>query len=207
MISNAILTRRDDRGNLLGKQNEFHQELKFCSYGRPSGNLASDLLFVFSVSLIAATLGSLNNASRTRSLKESRLVSLINETMPPTAPLTTKLLIVEDNSDVRAIYVELLQNVGYEVLEAANGAEAYTLLLSEHNVIDVILTDLRMPIMDGLEFATKVKNDTRLLPIPVVLVTATPMPNSWEARKIFSAVLTKPCPFNVLLSTLQAICE
>ncbi|EOA03964.1 receiver domain-containing protein [Herbaspirillum frisingense GSF30] len=115
------------------------------------------------------------------------------------------LLIAEDDSNVRSIFAEIFSERGYRVLEASNGAEAYAMLLCPDVVVNVVLTDLRMPVMDGLEFASKVKNDTQLSAIPIVLLSATPLPNSWQARQIFDALLVKPCPLPLLISTVETV--
>ena len=115
------------------------------------------------------------------------------------------ILVVEDNTDVRALFCEVLRTEGYLVLEAANGAQAYELLLDPQRGVDVVLTDLRMPVMDGLELATKLKSEAQFAAIPVILLSATPMKNSWQARENFAALLTKPCAFSLLLSTVEAV--
>ncbi len=115
------------------------------------------------------------------------------------------ILVVEDNTDVRSLFCEVLWNEGYEVLEAANGAQAYELLLDPQQKVDVVLTDLRMPVMDGLALATKLKSHDQLAAIPIVLLSATPMKNSWQARENFAALLTKPCAFPLLLSAIEAV--
>jgi len=115
------------------------------------------------------------------------------------------LLIVEDNKDVRSIFAEVFQGVGYCVLEATNGEDALHVMATAHDPVDVVLTDLRMPVMDGLELATRIKGDVRFSGIPVVLLSATPMTNSWQALDVFSALLTKPCSFDRLLSTVEGV--
>lgn len=120
-------------------------------------------------------------------------------------PRAPTLMIVEDNPDVRSIFAEVFEGVGYQVLEAANGEDALAQMASVHEPVDVVLTDLRMPVMDGLELATRIKGDARLCTIPVVLLSATPMVNSWQALEVFSALLTKPCSFDQLLATIEAV--
>jgi CheY-like chemotaxis protein len=115
------------------------------------------------------------------------------------------ILVVEDNTDVRSLFCEVLRAEGYEVLEAANGAQAYELLLDQRPRVNVVLTDLRMPVMDGLALAAKLKSHDQLASIPIVLLSATPMKNSWQARENFAALLTKPCAFPLLLSTIEAV--
>nr|WP_198984931.1 response regulator [Herbaspirillum sp. ASV7] len=115
------------------------------------------------------------------------------------------LLLVEDDKEIRAICSEVFQGEGYQVLEAGNGAEAYAILEQDNNIVDVVLTDLRMPSMDGMEFAKKLYSDIRFSGIPIILLSATPIPNSSHALRFFDALLIKPCPFSVLISTVDAV--
>lgn len=115
------------------------------------------------------------------------------------------ILLVEDNVDVRTIFSEVFKNEGYRVLEATNGREAYDLMMGSDGSVNVVLTDLRMPIMDGLELATLLKNNPRFSSIPIVLLSATPLKNSWRALKAFDALLVKPCLFAEVVSTVKAV--
>lgn len=115
------------------------------------------------------------------------------------------ILLVEDNVDVRTIFSEVFKNEGYRVLEATNGREAYDLMMGSDDSVNVVLTDLRMPIMDGLELATLLKNNPRFSSIPIVLLSATPLKNSWRALEVFDALLVKPCLFADVVSTVKAV--
>lgn len=115
------------------------------------------------------------------------------------------ILIVEDNCDVLAIFSEVFQNEGYCVLEAENGREAYDMMVGSDESVNVVLTDLRMPIMDGLEFANLLKNDSRFSSIPIVLLSATPLKNSWQALEVFDMLLVKPCSFDEVVAAVQAV--
>jgi CheY-like chemotaxis protein len=66
------------------------------------------------------------------------------------------VLLVEDDADVREVTVALLNAMGYEVLEAASGAEALDLLAAEARV-DVMLVDIAMPGMDGIETSRRAR--------------------------------------------------
>lgn len=79
------------------------------------------------------------------------------------------LLVVEDNPDLRQYLVELLHEE-WEVLEAGNGHEAIV-LANEHD-IDVILSDVMMPEMDGLELLSAIRDDIRTSHIPLLILTA-----------------------------------
>lgn len=115
------------------------------------------------------------------------------------------ILIVEDNEDVRSIFAEVFEGKGYHVLQAGDGAEALRVINSADGIVDVVLTDLRMPVMNGVEFASELKHDPRFGHIPVVLLSATPTKDSWQARKLFAALLIKPCPFSTLLPVVEAV--
>ena len=80
---------------------------------------------------------------------------------------TYKLLIVDDEQDMRTLIRSFLVAEGYQVLEASNGAEA--LMLLEKNVPDLILADVMMPFMDGYALIEEVRK-TR--DVPVIVLSA-----------------------------------
>src|SRR6516165_5942203 len=80
------------------------------------------------------------------------------------------ILVVDDNEINRDILVTRLISQGYETLQAADGEEA--LAIVKRSVPDLILLDIMMPNIDGLEVCRRVKNDPALPFIPVILVTA-----------------------------------
>ncbi len=80
------------------------------------------------------------------------------------------ILLVEDRVDSRELYAEYLTYTGFSVVTAINGHEA--LRLARHLRPDLILMDLRMPGMDGLEATADLKADPDLAHIPVIAITA-----------------------------------
>jgi two-component system, cell cycle response regulator DivK len=81
-----------------------------------------------------------------------------------------RVLIVEDNHDNRAIFAAILQHHGYEVLEAADGENGVRVAQEEHP--DVILMDISLPHMDGLQATALLKGSADTSGIPIIAVTA-----------------------------------
>jgi CheY-like chemotaxis protein len=113
-----------------------------------------------------------------------------------------RVLVVEDEDHVRDAMAPLLEREGYEVRSAENGREALRSLKTEL-LPDIILLDLRMPVMDGWEFRARQLDDPLLGRIPVVAVSAdgTPQALAISAR----AFLRKPVTADELLGTIGRV--
>ncbi|RPI35269.1 MAG: response regulator [Chloroflexota bacterium] len=81
-----------------------------------------------------------------------------------------KILIAEDERDIRDLITFTLRFAGHEVLATANGEEAYEKALKE--IPDLILMDVRMPRMTGYEACKKMKGEASIKNIPVVFLSA-----------------------------------
>ena len=81
-----------------------------------------------------------------------------------------KILVVEDERRIRQLLVDILVDEGYEVIEAEDGGEGLEKVRSEHP--DIILLDVMMPVMDGYQVLEKLKSDSAIQAIPVIMVTA-----------------------------------
>ena len=81
-----------------------------------------------------------------------------------------RILIAEDEKDIRDLITFLLQFAGHEVIPTANGEEAYERARVE--IPDLILMDVRMPKMTGYEACVKMKADDTIQHIPVVFLSA-----------------------------------
>lgn len=81
-----------------------------------------------------------------------------------------KVLIVDDEPDVMKVVSFRLGKAGYGIVTAANGAIALAMIADAPP--DLILLDLRMPVMDGYDVCNKLKGDETLKRIPVIVVTA-----------------------------------
>src|SRR5690606_8159423 len=80
-----------------------------------------------------------------------------------------KILVVEDNENVRSFIKTILQP-SYEIVEAGNGREGLERSIDE--IPDLIISDVMMPEMDGIELCRQLKKDERTSHIPVILLTA-----------------------------------
>ena len=116
-----------------------------------------------------------------------------------------KILIVEDDDDVREALAAFLEGEGYEVAEAGDGAEALRQLRSGGEFCLIVL-DLFMPVMNGWAFRAEQMNDPRLASIPVVVISA----DSAAAKRAVSpgivAAMTKPVEFGSLLNVVGKHC-
>lgn len=91
---------------------------------------------------------------------------------PEQAELTKKIiLIVDDVMVMRLMLRAKLEEGGFEVLEAEDGEKALTILEKEPD-IRLIITDVTMPVMDGLEFISNLRNSVQYAAIPVIICTA-----------------------------------
>ena len=84
--------------------------------------------------------------------------------------VSKKILIVDDSTLIREVVSKTAKNAGYEVVSASDGQEALD-ELQKYSDINLILTDINMPIMDGLEMIRRVKNEENLKYIPIVILT------------------------------------
>ena len=96
------------------------------------------------------------------------------------------VLVVDDDNSVRRVMAEMLAILGYEVMTAHNGLDALALFYSGEDQIDLVLTDLRMPVMDGYEFVDRIRN--RKPATPIICMSS----HSSEPPPIGAAFLPKP---------------
>ena len=80
------------------------------------------------------------------------------------------ILLVDDEPDVLNLYRTALSQAGFEVITASNGAEAITMAKEKQPAL--ILMDVKMPVMDGVEAASKIQEDPEIAKIKLVFLTA-----------------------------------
>jgi len=124
----------------------------------------------------------------------------------PATGLAKKLtvLLVEDNEDFR-FYLKDNLNETFQIIEASNGKEGWQKALALHP--NLVVTDISMPEMSGIDLCRKIRNDKRTSHIPVVLLTAiTGEEQQLEGLETgANDYLTKPFNFEILLSKLKNI--
>ena len=110
------------------------------------------------------------------------------------------VLIVDDNDDAREINALILAHAGYMTSQARDGAEALASVRARPPA--AILTDIFMPIMDGLTATQQLSRDAALKHIPVIAQTAQPASLDGD-RGLFFAILQKPSNPQELLKALS----
>ena len=109
-----------------------------------------------------------------------------------------RVLIVEDNADVRRLYAIGLNQRGFEVRLAANGAEAVERIQEEQP--DVIVLDWLMPLMDGSEVLSRVSTDG----IPIIVISGQPAPPPDQLDPRIRTWLTKPVTIDEVVLQIES---
>lgn len=113
------------------------------------------------------------------------------------APL---VLVVEDDADAREMYEVLLVGAGFRVASAGNGLEGIARAGALHP--QVILMDLTLPSVDGLEASRRLKAEVATRDIPIVALSGKPIDDP-RAQQVFAAMLLKPCLPDDLLAEVR----
>ncbi len=113
------------------------------------------------------------------------------------------ILLVEDDVLVRDMVIKWLEWEGYQVVTATNGAQA--IALAQANIPDLILMDMRLPGVDGLQAAQQLKASPSTAAVPIIALTAQAMPEE-RARGLAAGCddyETKPIEFPQLLAKMR----
>lgn len=112
------------------------------------------------------------------------------------------ILVADDDTPTREAYVAFLRDCGYDVLEAAHGGEA--ILHVHHRSPDVVLLDIDMPVLDGVETAESLRSCALTTRTRIIAVTAIQSkPQIERMRSLCDDVLTKPCDPLMLESRIR----
>jgi DNA-binding response OmpR family regulator len=109
------------------------------------------------------------------------------------------VLVVDDEPLIRATVCEMLDMAGYRASSAANGAEALALL--ETSPMDVVLLDMRMPVLDGWGFAREVRE--RGMDVKSIVMTAARDAQAWATEIAAHGSLPKPFRMDDLLAAID----
>jgi two-component system cell cycle response regulator DivK len=103
-----------------------------------------------------------------------------------------KILVVDDEADVRNLLIMIFRDAGYTVLSAENGEEAVRIAREE--LPDLIFMDILMPIMDGYQACSLIKSDPLTGNAMVVFLTAKDMPADWDKglQSLADVYIAKP---------------
>jgi len=114
-----------------------------------------------------------------------------------------QILVVDDEWGIGEAIVFLLMRDGYQARYAPNGLVALEMLAREP--VDMVLTDLMMPIVDGSELLRKMRTMDDLASMPVVVMSAVPENIARTACPLATAFLRKPFPSALLLDEVRKI--
>ena len=118
-------------------------------------------------------------------------------------PLEKRILIVDDDPQVRRTVRTVLESQGYTCIEVADGGSALNWLDTDQ--ADLVISDSHMPVLSGIRFLTKLLDKcSKHLPVPVIVLSGNL--NSLDRQKALQigakAVLEKPCNFRELVTTV-----
>jgi two-component system cell cycle response regulator DivK len=119
----------------------------------------------------------------------------------------TTVLIVEDNVKNMKLVRDLLKAKGYDTLEAATGQQGVDLALA--HTPDLVLMDIQLPDINGIEAFERIRADPRMAAVPVVAFTASVTPS--DRKRItqagFSGFVSKPIDLKEFLATIKRMVE
>lgn len=115
-------------------------------------------------------------------------------------PVAQAILVAEDDPPTRSLIRTLISRAGYRVVEAANGRIALHLVAQE--TPDLVLLDVRMPALDGIEVTRRLRAEAATGLLPISLVTGLPKPsrrsqqNPMQSVSLATSTTEPPCPNN-----------
>jgi two-component system, cell cycle response regulator DivK len=119
--------------------------------------------------------------------------------------MTKRILVVEDQEDLRGVLRDLLSGSGYGVVEAADGQDGIDKAKSERP--DLILMDIQLPVLDGYEATRQIKADPSLANTPIIAVSSFAMKGDEEKARGAGCdhYVTKPYSPLQLLRTIRGV--
>lgn len=118
-----------------------------------------------------------------------------------------RILVVDDDRDIRACLHEALEDCGYAVAEAVDGLDAIEQIRAAEQLPDLILLDLMMPRMNGIEFREEMVKEERLKSVPVLVLTADANARSKAEAMRVEGCLVKPIRLRELYELVAKLVE
>ena len=118
-----------------------------------------------------------------------------------------RALIVDDSRAIRSMLRRLVTGLGFEVLDAGNGAEALDILRDEATPLDLVLADWNMPVMDGLTLVKTMRSEARFADVVVLMVSSESDPDN-VARALMKGAddyIIKPLTAEILAGKLEML--
>jgi len=119
----------------------------------------------------------------------------------------SRILVVDDEEPLRTLVARGLGMDGHSCLTAADGAEALDILIAEEGRFDLLLTDIRMPLMDGIALALAAKQQFPELTIMLMTGYAEQRERAKSLEAIVAEVMTKPFTIAELRTTVMKVIE
>ena len=140
---------------------------------------------------------------------KDREIEIANQNQPSPSGESIKVLVVDDSVVQRQTLTQSLTKAGYQVLQAGNGQEALAQLNQHSEDIQLVICDVEMPYMNGFEFLSHWRQDTRFSEIPVIMLTTRSGPKHRRLALALGAkvYLTKPYSNQELLGTIAQLSE
>jgi len=122
-------------------------------------------------------------------------------------PTLETIVLAEDSPPNRKILTHLLEKMGFKVIPCENGQEALKNLTSGEHDVKLVMSDIMMPTMDGLELLRQIRADEKIKSIPVILITAVSEKDYIDrARSLgVSGYILKPVTFNRVLEKMTTL--
>jgi CheY-like chemotaxis protein len=113
-----------------------------------------------------------------------------------------RILVIDDDDSIRELVAEILLDGGYDVAQARNGAQALT-RLEQDGVFDLVVLDMRMPVIDGWQFASAVRESG--VEVPIVVMTAAQNARRWAEEIGAAGYISKPFGIDELLAAVEEV--
>lgn len=121
--------------------------------------------------------------------------------------MSRRILIVDDTPELAQNLADVLEMEGFETTLLQNGEAAFSFLSSASKLPDLVITDLVMPKMDGIELVQEIRKSKFGRQLPVIILSANAMEESSKAGIAAGAnlYLKKPCEIEYLLTSIKSL--